>query len=214
MKPSRSPRSPVASLLLGAAALLLAACTGGPAARDAGDPTADRTDGVAIDSAEVRSLNFDPTLLDESGSCRLWAQNRDGRHTRPCAGEVPTCGPAIPASQVRVITVAPQASEALASSPGTDSAEVQLVTGGFYRFLIANTTQIATQQLIRAVAREGCDVLMVDGVEWLRLDGPQFSRTARPYLRVQWGRGANPYARTTPATMAMTGTTVNKTPPR
>lgn len=124
---------------------------------------------------------FRADLLDNDYQCRYWAFGRDGKNMRPCAGEVPTCGAPIPFSQVTVLSSPAPRDEA---TPGVTIDSPSLVTEGVFRARIEATTQDTTRYLARQVAREGCDLLIVEGEEWVSLRRGNNVR----YLLVRWGK--------------------------
>lgn len=163
---------------------LLAACASQPTGESAGGFTPIE---VAFDDDKAviyPGNNFNIDLLDNEYQCRLWAFGRDGKNTRPCAGEVPSCGAPIPFSQVTVMT-GPTAGANGASPVTVDSPK--LVTEGVYRARIAATTQDTSRYLARQIAREGCDLLVVESEEWVSI------RRGNPvrYLQVRWGTKAS-----------------------
>ena len=114
---------------------------------------------------------FESDLLDNDYQCRLWAYGRSGQAMRPCAGEVPSCGEPIPFSEVSVVT-----SE-------TTHGSASLVTEGTYRAYVQHTVEDTKRRLAGRIAREGCDLLIVDGEEWISLGRGNNFR----YLQVRWG---------------------------
>jgi hypothetical protein len=157
--------------LLGTAALFLAACASQPNA----EPSKDFTPVTVVTGGDNTVIypvtGFNRGLLDDEYQCRLWAYGRSGQATRPCAGVVPSCGAPIPFSEVSVV-----ASEV---AHGPES----LVTRGTYRARIEQTVEHTKRQLAVRVAREGCDLLIVDGEEWISLGRGNNFR----YLQVRWG---------------------------
>lgn len=160
-------------MTLGASALLLVAC-----ATDRPPPNTDSWAPVEVVRGDDSTYTvvypvtgFKRALLDDDYQCRVWAYGRDGRAVRPCAGEVPSCGDPIPFSEVTVVT-----SEASAKSS-------VLVTRGTYRAAIEQTAPDTQRRLAARIAREGCDLLVVDGEEWISLGRGNNFR----YLQVRWG---------------------------
>ncbi|MEE4173475.1 MAG: hypothetical protein V2I57_04420 [Xanthomonadales bacterium] len=159
---------------------LLAACAGQPT-----EPSAGGFKPIEVVHDDDRTVvypvtGFKADLLDNEYQCRLWAFGRDGRNTRPCAGEVPTCGAPIPFSQVTVLNSPAQQGNA---STALTVDFPDLVTEGVYRARIQATVQDTTRQLARQIAREGCDLLIVEGEEWVSLERRHRVR----YLQVRWG---------------------------
>mgnify|MGYP001071291392 CR=1 FL=1 len=62
-----------------------------------------------------------------------------------------------------------------------------LVTEGYYKAAVDKTVENTKRLLARRVAQEGCDLLVVDGEEWIRFVGGGSRRTDYQYLRAQWG---------------------------
>ena len=157
----------------------------------ASQPTGESADGfrpieVAYDDDKTVIYpvnNFNIDLLDSEYQCRLWAFGRDGRNMRPCAGEVPSCGAPIPFSQVTVVSSAAVDRATGETVPFGDSS---LVTNGTYRARIQATVQDTSRYLARQIAREGCDLLVLEGEEWVSI------RRGNPvrYLQVRWGSTA------------------------
>jgi hypothetical protein len=123
---------------------------------------------------------FQTDLLDNEYQCRYWAFGRDGKNMRPCAGEAPSCGAPIPFSRV-VVESSTASGEHSSREAGFDDAA--LVTEGTYRARISSTTQETERYLARQIAREGCDLLVVEGEEWVSL----FRGNPVRYLQVRWG---------------------------
>lgn len=156
--------------------LLLTACGGQPVAES------DLAESAGADDQTVIQIpsRFNTGLIDNEDECRLWAHNRNGADTSPCAGEAPSCGAPITFSQVNIIQ---HTDEDMAR---TSEGDAPLVTPGFYRYRITSTVQDATRNLAAQLAREGCDTLILGGTEWVTLIGPS-RRLSYPYLRAQWG---------------------------
>lgn len=167
--------------------IILAACAGQPTGPSA-DPSTGAFTPVKVayddDGTVVYPVHgFRAELLDNEYQCRFWAFGRDGRNMRPCAGEAPSCGPPIPFSQVTVLdSFSPGGNEADQRSVDAPS----LITEGTYRARIEATVQETTRDLARQVAREGCDLLVIEGEEWVSF----FRGNNYRYLRVRWGSTA------------------------
>ena len=162
-------------LLTGATALVLAAC--------ASQSDTGQADGFTpvevVTGGETTVIypvtGFKSKLLDNDYQCRLWAYGRDGRAMRPCAGEVPSCGEPVSFSNVSVVNA------------GSAPVAATLVTEGIYRAYIEHTIEDTKRQLASRIAREGCDLLIVDGEEWISLRRGNNFR----YLQVRWGSTTN-----------------------
>jgi len=174
-------------LLLIASALFLSACAGQQGLHN--DGTSAATDAMGASGGPYTEIFTEPlfnaSLIDNENQCRLWARNRDGRNTRPCAGEVPTCGAPVKAGHVDLVRVEESGGATAVPAAAEDGAN--LVTEGFYRVPIIHTVQDTTFALTRRVAREGCDLLVVGEEEWIMLRSPGGAGTPIRYLRVQWG---------------------------
>ena len=157
--------------LLGTTCLFLVACASQPATEQSGEFTPVQVVTGGEKTVIYPVTGFKSNLLDNDYQCRLWAYGRSGKAIRPCAGEVPSCGAPIPFSEVSVAT-----SEV---SHGSAS----LVTEGTYRAYIEHTVEDTKRRLAGRIAREGCDLLIVDGEEWISLGRGNNFR----YLQVRWG---------------------------
>ena len=131
------------------------------------------------------SPGFNTDLIDDADNCRFWARNRDGRNMRPCTGEAPTCGEPIPFGKIDVIDFN-EGSESPGELEGA-MGDGSLVTSGFFRVPITTTPKDAQWEVMRRIAREGCDLLVVGDEEWITIRNAAGAGEPIRYLRVQWG---------------------------